>query len=105
MKDNVQNILRDIQIAKLIYYKNCFFLFKQSCEPPTQPAEKVTLFYHIRNQCTKLQTKPEYAQLISTSSEQRDGYLTFATFTKSSFSLHRSYSSQYHYISEFGTYN
>lgn len=45
MKDSIPNTLRDLQIAKPVYYKNYFIVLHelQSYETPTQQAEKVTV--------------------------------------------------------------
>lgn len=79
MKDSIPNTLKDLQIAKPVYYKNHFIVLReiQSYEPPMQQAEKVSSPFLIGNECTKLQTKPKIVQFISTCGEQGDGYLTF----------------------------
>lgn len=43
MADSLQNILKDIQIAKLVYYKSCLILLPEIrwSEHPMQQAEQV----------------------------------------------------------------
>lgn len=71
MTDSFQNILKDIQIAKLVYYKSCLILLPeiQWCEHPMQQAEQVIFTWEMW----------KFVLFISTCSGQEDDYLKFTS--------------------------
>lgn len=86
MKDNIQNILRgilrDIRIAKLVYFKNCFFSLQTMLWASKTASRKSNFVFSHQKLMHKTANKVKYVQFIDTSSEQGDGYLSFTIFTK-----------------------